>query len=54
MYNLFNWPNQRHSYLVLLAIANTMDLPEKVMTNRVQSRLVGLTEFVGQFVFILS
>ena len=31
-----------HSRLVVLAIANTMDLPERIMMNRVSSRL-GLT-----------
>ncbi|XP_040577119.1 origin recognition complex subunit 1 [Lepeophtheirus salmonis] len=42
LYNLFDWPNRSGSNLVVLAIANTMDLPERVMLNRVSSRL-GLT-----------
>ncbi len=27
LYNIFEWPNSVHSKLVILAIANTMDLP---------------------------
>ncbi|NWY38233.1 ORC1 protein, partial [Sylvia atricapilla] len=40
MYNLFDWPTKKHSKLIILAIANTMDLPERIMMNRVASRLV--------------
>ncbi|NWX71782.1 ORC1 protein, partial [Alca torda] len=40
MYNLFDWPTQKHSKLIILAIANTMDLPERIMMNRVASRLL--------------
>ncbi|XP_008280087.1 origin recognition complex subunit 1 [Stegastes partitus] len=47
MYNLFNWPTQRHARLVVLTIANTMDLPERIMINRVASRL-GLTRMSFQ------
>ncbi len=42
LYNLFDWPTRPNARLVVLAIANTMDLPEKMMMNRVTSRL-GLT-----------
>ncbi|KAI8918618.1 P-loop containing nucleoside triphosphate hydrolase protein, partial [Powellomyces hirtus] len=42
MYNFFNWPNLPHARLIVLAVANTMDLPERILTNRVSSRL-GLT-----------
>ncbi|XP_065829540.1 origin recognition complex subunit 1-like isoform X2 [Oscarella lobularis] len=42
MYNLFDWPGHRKSKLVVVAIANTMDLPERIMDKRVQSRM-GLT-----------
>ena len=42
LYNLFEWPTRATSKLVVLAIANAMDLPERVMINRVSSRL-GLT-----------
>ncbi|NXF82927.1 ORC1 protein, partial [Sclerurus mexicanus] len=47
MYNLFDWPTQKHSRLIILAIANTMDLPERIMMNRVSSRL-GLTRMSFQ------
>lgn len=42
LYHLFDWPTHRHAKLIIVAIANTMDLPERVMMNRVSSRL-GLT-----------
>ena len=40
LYNLFEWPTRRLARLIVLAIANTMDLPERVMMKRVSSRLV--------------
>ncbi|RPA98322.1 P-loop containing nucleoside triphosphate hydrolase protein [Choiromyces venosus 120613-1] len=42
MYNFFNWPGGRHSKLIVLAVANTMDLPERTLSNKISSRL-GLT-----------
>jgi origin recognition complex subunit 1 len=39
VYNFFNWPTLIGSKLIVLAVANTMDLPERVMTGRVRSRL---------------
>lgn len=42
MYNFFNWPALRYSRLVVLAVANTMDLPERMLSNKISSRL-GLT-----------
>ncbi|CDS13846.1 hypothetical protein LRAMOSA06020 [Lichtheimia ramosa] len=42
MYNFFEWPNRPNSKLIVIAIANTMDLPERILTNKVSSRL-GLT-----------
>jgi len=42
LYNVFEWPTYKSAKLIVLAIANTMDLPERVMINRVSSR-VGLT-----------
>lgn len=42
MYNFFNWPSMRHSRLIVLAVANTMDLPERTLSNKISSRL-GLT-----------
>lgn len=42
MYNFFNWPAQQYSKLIVLAVANTMDLPERTLSNKISSRL-GLT-----------
>merc|ERR1712096_592381 len=42
LYNIFDWPSKPQGKLIVIAIANTMDLPERVMINRVSSRL-GLT-----------
>lgn len=42
LYNLFDWPNHQHSRLIVVAVANTMDLPERVLAHRVSSRL-GIT-----------
>ena len=42
IYNFFNWPQLRHSKLIVLAVANTMDLPERTLSNKISSRL-GLT-----------
>jgi origin recognition complex subunit 1 len=39
VYNLFNWPMLAGARLVVLAVANTMDHPERVMSGRVRSRL---------------
>lgn len=39
VYNFFNWPTLAHSKLIVLAVANTMDLPERAMTGKVRSRL---------------
>ncbi|XP_019645559.1 PREDICTED: origin recognition complex subunit 1-like [Branchiostoma belcheri] len=47
MYNLFDWPTRPQAKLIVLAIANTMDLPERMMMNRVSSRL-GLTRMTFQ------
>lgn len=47
MYNLFDWPAREGSKLIIVAIANTMDLPERIMMNRVSSRL-GLTRMTFQ------
>ncbi|KAI7861675.1 P-loop containing nucleoside triphosphate hydrolase protein [Spinellus fusiger] len=42
MYNFFEWPNRPFSKLIVVAVANTMDLPERMLSNKVSSRL-GLT-----------
>lgn len=39
IYNFFNWPSLARSKLIVIAVANTHDLPERVMTGRVRSRL---------------
>ena len=39
MYNFFNWPGLRYSRLIVLAVANTMDLPERTLSNKISSRL---------------
>ena len=39
VYNFFNWPTLVGCKLVVVAVANTFDLPERVMTGRVRSRL---------------
>ncbi len=38
LYNLFDWPQRRHARLVVIGIANTMDLPERLLP-KVASRL---------------
>ena len=53
MYHLFDWPTRRRSKLIVIAIANTMDLPERMMINRVSSRLVGRIVKVLKFVLQL-
>jgi len=45
MYNFFNWPGLRHSRLIVIAVANTMDLPERTLSNKISSRL-GLTRIL--------
>lgn len=39
IYNFFNWPTIENSKLVVIAVANTHDLSDRVMTGRVRSRL---------------
>lgn len=47
LYHLFDWPTKSNAQLVILAIANTMDFPERVMMNKISSRL-GLTRLAFQ------
>jgi origin recognition complex subunit 1 len=35
VYNFFHWPILVGSKLIVIAVANAMDLPERVMTGRV-------------------
>ncbi|KAJ3064944.1 Origin recognition complex, subunit 1 [Podochytrium sp. JEL0797] len=39
LYNLFNYPRLPSSPLILIAIANTMDLPERVFSHKINSRV---------------
>lgn len=47
VYNLFDWTARKGSRLVAITIANTMDLPERVLKLKVASRL-GLTRITFQ------
>lgn len=47
VYNLLNWPNLNSARLIVVTIANTMDLPERVFMGKVSSRL-GLTRLTFQ------
>lgn len=47
VYNLLNWPNLNAARLIVVTIANTMDLPERVFMGKVSSRL-GLTRLTFQ------
>ncbi len=40
LYNLFEWPSRKGSRLAVIAVANTMDLPERLLP-RIASRLGG-------------
>ena len=35
VYNFFEWPSLPNSRLIVIAIANTMDLPERLLSNKV-------------------
>ncbi|KAI5955613.1 ORC1 [Candida jiufengensis] len=39
MYNFFNWPTYNTSKLIVIAVANTMDLPERMLSNKISSRM---------------
>ncbi|GJQ79166.1 putative origin recognition complex subunit [Trypoxylus dichotomus] len=47
VYNLLDWPTRATVQLVVVTIANTMDLPERLLMGRVTSRL-GLTRLTFQ------
>jgi hypothetical protein len=42
LYNMLEWPQQPYSKLIVIAIANTLDLPETMFKKKLQSRLVSL------------
>lgn len=46
LYNLFDWPSRPNSKLVVVGVANTMDLPERLLP-RISSRL-GMARTVFQ------
>ncbi|KAI5961249.1 ORC1 [Candida pseudojiufengensis] len=39
MYNFFNWPTYSTSKLIVIAVGNTMDLPERLLSNKISSRM---------------
>ncbi|SCU97770.1 LAFA_0G13168g1_1 [Lachancea sp. 'fantastica'] len=45
MYNFFNWTTYANAKLIVIAVANTMDLPEKQLGNKVSSR-IGFTRIM--------
>ncbi|XP_058461352.1 origin recognition complex subunit 1 [Malaya genurostris] len=47
VYNLLNWPTAAAAQLVVITIANTMDLPERLLMGKISSRL-GLTRLTFQ------
>lgn len=47
VYNLLDWPSKSDARLVVITIANTMDLPERLLMGKVTSRL-GLTRLTFQ------
>ncbi|XP_050073828.1 origin recognition complex subunit 1 [Anopheles maculipalpis] len=47
VYNLLNWPTMPTAQLIVVTIANTMDLPERLLKGKISSRL-GLTRLTFQ------
>lgn len=47
IYTLLDWPRRANSQLLVITVANTMDLPERLLMGRVASRL-GLTRLTFQ------
>ncbi|CAL9732035.1 origin recognition complex subunit 1 [Monosporozyma unispora] len=45
MYNFFNWTTYENAKLIVIAVANTMDLPERQLGNKVSSR-IGFTRIM--------
>ena len=41
---MLEWPQQPYSKLIVIAIANTLDLPETMFKKKLQSRLVSSVE----------
>lgn len=47
VYNILDWPTKKAARLVVVTIANTMDLPERLLMGKITSRL-GLTRLTFQ------
>uniref|UniRef100_A0A182PTV8 Origin recognition complex subunit 1 n=1 Tax=Anopheles epiroticus TaxID=199890 RepID=A0A182PTV8_9DIPT len=47
VYNILNWPTMPTAQLIVVTIANTMDLPERLLMGKISSRL-GLTRLTFQ------
>uniref|UniRef100_A0A182SYE2 Origin recognition complex subunit 1 n=1 Tax=Anopheles maculatus TaxID=74869 RepID=A0A182SYE2_9DIPT len=47
VYNILNWPTMPTAQLIVVTIANTMDLPERLLKGKISSRL-GLTRLTFQ------
>lgn len=45
MYNFFNWTTYENAKLIVIAVANTMDLPERQLGTKVSSR-IGFTRIM--------
>ena len=45
MYNFFNWTTYENAKIIVIAVANTMDLPERQLGNKVTSR-IGFTRIM--------
>jgi origin recognition complex subunit 1 len=52
VYNFFNWPNLVGSKLIVLAVANTHDLPERTLSAKVRSRLGTVLEAARRILHI--
>lgn len=51
LYNLFDWPHCKHAKLIIVGIANTMDLPEKLLpkiTSRIGNRRLVYKPYTSQ------
>jgi origin recognition complex subunit 1 len=54
IYNFFNWPHVPHSRLIVIAVANTMDLPERELSGKIRSRLGSSSRVCFRFVALLT
>lgn len=51
-YDVFNWTSIEDARVSVIAIANTLDLPERVMNQKITSRLVCLHSFFNIICYI--